>query len=115
MLYLDKQAHLLISRFKPSHALVCSEKWDMIFFTGSTGVGRIVMQAAAKHLTPVLLELGGKSPCYVSKDCDLATTARRIVYGKFSNCGQICIAPGAFSYLSIDLQRFCNSCCMRGS
>ncbi len=69
------------------------EKWDYIFFTGSTHVGRIVYQAAAKHLTPVTLELGGKSPCIVDKNINLENTARRIVWGKFLNLGQTCIAP----------------------
>jgi aldehyde dehydrogenase (NAD+) len=62
-------------------------------YTGSTMVGKIVMQAAAKHLTPVLLELGGKSPTFVDRNCNLAVAARRIVWGKFSNCGQTCVAP----------------------
>lgn len=69
------------------------ERWDLIFFTGSTKVGQVVMEAAAKHLTPVVLELGGKSPTLVNDDADLATAARRIVWGKFINCGQTCVAP----------------------
>ncbi|WP_433707027.1 aldehyde dehydrogenase [Paenibacillus illinoisensis] len=69
------------------------EKFDYIFFTGSTGVGRIVMKAAAEHLTPVTLELGGKSPVIVHKDADLKLTAQRIVRGKFLNAGQTCVAP----------------------
>jgi aldehyde dehydrogenase (NAD+) len=70
-----------------------AEKWDLIFFTGSTNVGRVVMQAAAKHLTPVVLELGGKSPTIVDEDIDLEVTARRIAWGKLYNAGQTCIAP----------------------
>jgi acyl-CoA reductase-like NAD-dependent aldehyde dehydrogenase len=69
------------------------EKFDYIFFTGSTNVGKIVYQAAAKHLTPVTLELGGKSPCIVDNDIHLERTAKRIVWGKFVNVGQTCIAP----------------------
>lgn len=69
------------------------EKFDYIFFTGSTGVGKIIMSAAAKHLTPVTLELGGKSPCIVHEDADLDTAAQRITKGKFSNAGQTCVAP----------------------
>jgi aldehyde dehydrogenase (NAD+) len=69
------------------------ERFDTIFFTGSTAVGRAVMTAAAKHLTPVTLELGGKSPCIVCADAPLETTARRIVWGKFLNAGQTCVAP----------------------
>ncbi|USB34081.1 aldehyde dehydrogenase [Paenibacillus sp. YPG26] len=68
-------------------------KFDYIFFTGSVNVGRIVMEAAAKQLTPVTLELGGKSPCIVHKDADIALAARRIVFGKFTNAGQTCVAP----------------------
>lgn len=70
-----------------------SEKFDVIFFTGSTSVGRAVMSAAARHLTPITLELGGKSPCIVCRDAPLDTTARRIVWGKFLNAGQTCVAP----------------------
>jgi len=69
------------------------EHFDIIFFTGSTRVGRLVMQAAARHLTPVILELGGKSPAIVDADADLAMAARRIVWGKFFNAGQTCVAP----------------------
>ena len=68
-------------------------QWDYIFFTGSTAVGKIVAQAAAVHLTPVTLELGGKSPCIVDGSTSIEKTARRIVFGKFLNCGQTCIAP----------------------
>ncbi|RUT30655.1 aldehyde dehydrogenase [Paenibacillus zeisoli] len=68
-------------------------KFDYIFFTGSVNVGRIVMEAAAKHLTPVTLELGGKSPCIVHEDANLVLAARRIVFGKFTNAGQTCVAP----------------------
>lgn len=68
-------------------------RFDKIFFTGSIPVGRIVYQAAAKHLTPVTLELGGKSPTFVLADCDLKMTAKRIAWAKFLNAGQTCIAP----------------------
>ncbi|MGL5033766.1 MAG: aldehyde dehydrogenase family protein, partial [Microcystaceae cyanobacterium] len=69
------------------------EKFDHIFFTGGTKIGKIVMEAAAKHLTPVTLELGGKSPCIVEPDLDIEVTAKRIVWGKFLNAGQTCVAP----------------------
>jgi aldehyde dehydrogenase (NAD+) len=69
------------------------ERFDSIFFTGSTGVGRAVMAAAARHLTPVTLELGGKCPCLVCADAPLDITARRIACGKFMNAGQTCVAP----------------------
>ena len=67
--------------------------FDKIFFTGSTAVGRKVLQAAAGNLTPVTLELGGKSPCIVDRSADLQTAARRIMWGKILNCGQTCVAP----------------------
>lgn len=70
-----------------------NEKFDYIFFTGSVSVGKIVMQAAAKNLTPVTLELGGKSPCIVHEDANLKLAAKRIAWGKFTNAGQTCVAP----------------------
>ncbi|MCX6305759.1 MAG: aldehyde dehydrogenase [Bacteroidetes bacterium] len=70
-----------------------SQAWDYIFFTGSPAVGKVVMEAAAKNLTPVSLELGGKSPCIVDKDANLKIAASRIVWGKYINAGQTCIAP----------------------
>lgn len=72
---------------------VLQERYDHICFTGSGNVGRVVMEAAAKHLTPVTLELGGKSPCIVDEDVDLDVAVRRIVAGKFMNAGQTCVAP----------------------
>lgn len=74
-------------------------QFDKIFFTGSTKVGKIVYRAAAENLTPVVLELGGKSPAIVSKDADLEVAAKRIVWGKFLNAGQTCVAP---DYLLVD-------------
>lgn len=68
-------------------------KFDYIFFTGGTEIGRIIYQKAAKNLTPCTLELGGKSPTIVDKDCDLDVTAKRICWGKFTNAGQTCVAP----------------------
>lgn len=70
-----------------------AERWDVIFFTGSPALGRTVMAAAAQHLTPVVLELGGKSPAIVDRDADLVVAARRIAWGKALNAGQTCIAP----------------------
>jgi aldehyde dehydrogenase (NAD+) len=70
-----------------------TRRWDYIFFTGSVAVGKIVAKAAAINLTPVTLELGGKSPCIVDHTAKMALTARRIVWGKFINAGQTCIAP----------------------
>ncbi|QRK09532.1 aldehyde dehydrogenase family protein [Archangium violaceum] len=75
-----------------SQALL-AERWDLIFFTGGTQVGRVVAEAAARHLTPTVLELGGKSPCIVDRSADLEVTARRIAWGKYVNAGQTCVAP----------------------
>lgn len=72
------------------------ERFDYIFFTGSPVVGHVVMEAAAKHLTPITLELGGKSPCIVDSTADIAIAAKRIVWGKLLNSGQTCIAPDYF-------------------
>lgn len=97
-------ARMLGSAFPPDYIAVVpgerdiaerllGERFDVIFFTGSTSVGRAVMSAAARHLTPITLELGGKSPCIVCRDAPLDITARRIVWGKFLNVGQTCVAP----------------------
>jgi len=101
---------LIQSTFEPSYIAIVEgdaevskqlleEKYDHIFFTGGTAIGRIIMAAAAKHLTPVTLELGGKSPCIVDADVDIETAARRIIWRKFINNGQTCIAP---DYLLVD-------------
>ena len=73
--------------------MLLEERWDMIFFTGSPALGKMVMEAAAKHLTPVVLELGGKSPCIIDKTANLSVAAKRIAWGKALNAGQTCIAP----------------------
>jgi aldehyde dehydrogenase (NAD+) len=73
--------------------LLLQQKWDHIFFTGSTMVGKIVMKAAAEHLTPVTLELGGKTPLLIDESADLDLAAKRCAWGKFMNAGQTCVAP----------------------
>ena len=73
--------------------MLLSERWDLIFFTGSPSLGKMVMEAASKHLTPVVLELGGKSPCIIDKSADLKVAAKRVAWGKALNAGQTCIAP----------------------
>lgn len=77
----------------PETTELLAEKYDIIFFTGSVPVGKIVYQAAAKHLTPVVLELGGKSPTIIAEDANLDITVRRLVWAKYLNAGQTCIAP----------------------
>lgn len=97
-------ARIIDETFEPGHVALLegdremntallAERFDHIFFTGSTSFGRAVMEAAARHLTPVTLELGGKSPCIVDADADLKIAARRIVWGKLLNAGQTCVAP----------------------
>ncbi|HSP40484.1 MAG TPA: aldehyde dehydrogenase [Gillisia sp.] len=83
----------LIQGGKETGELLLKQRWDIIFFTGSTQVGKIVMKAAAEHLTPVILELGGKSPAIIDETANIALTAKRIAWGKTINAGQTCIAP----------------------
>lgn len=78
---------------REENAYLLEQKFDYIFFTGSKSVGRLVQEKAARYLTPVTLELGGKSPCIVDRSANIALSARRIVFGKFLNCGQTCVAP----------------------
>ncbi|MEL6811256.1 MAG: aldehyde dehydrogenase family protein [Bacteroidota bacterium] len=83
----------------PETTQLLKQKFDKIFFTGSTTVGKIIYKAAAEHLTPVTLELGGKSPAFVTANCHLKRTAKRLIWGKFLNSGQTCIAP---DYVMVD-------------
>ncbi|KAJ6657318.1 hypothetical protein lerEdw1_002685 [Lerista edwardsae] len=91
--YLDKDLFLVVNGGIPESTELLKQRFDHILYTGGCAVGKIVLEAAAKHLTPVTLELGGKSPCYIDKDCDLDVACRRITWGKYMNCGQTCIAP----------------------
>ncbi len=84
---------------REENAALLEQRFDYIFFTGGVTVGKLVMEKAAAHLTPVTLELGGKSPCVVTKDANLKVAAKRLVFGKYLNCGQTCVAP---DYLLID-------------
>lgn len=91
-LFPEKYVSVIEGGRKENEALL-NERFDYIFFTGSVNVGRYVMEKASAHLTPVSLELGGKSPCIVDETADISLAARRIVWGKFLNCGQTCVAP----------------------
>ncbi|KAL1924753.1 uncharacterized protein VTP21DRAFT_4407 [Calcarisporiella thermophila] len=91
--YLDPSAIRVVNGGPTEMTELLRFKFDHIFYTGNSTVGRIIMRAAAEHLTPVTLELGGKCPVYVSKDADINIAARRIAWGKFFNSGQSCIAP----------------------
>lgn len=91
--YLDTSAIRVLEGAVPETSKALEQRFDHIFYTGNGQVARIVMAAAAKHLTPVTLELGGKSPTYVDASADLDVTARRIMWGKLYNAGQTCVAP----------------------
>ncbi|MFE4217095.1 aldehyde dehydrogenase family protein [Streptomyces sp. NPDC056844] len=91
--YLDTDTLTVVEGGVPETTALLAERFDHIFYTGNGTVGRIVMAAAAKHLTPVTLELGGKSPAFVDRGTDLKTVAARLVSGKFLNTGQTCVAP----------------------
>ncbi len=91
--YMDPEAVALFEGGVEETTALLAQRFDHIFYTGNGAVGRVVMEAAAKHLTPVTLELGGKSPCIVDDDVDMDVAARRIAWGKWLNAGQTCIAP----------------------
>ena len=89
----DKNYITMVQGHRDVNQALLAQKFDFIFYTGSPDMGRVVMEAASKNLTPVVLELGGKSPCIVDKDCNIDFAARRIVWGKTINAGQTCVAP----------------------
>src|SRR5439155_6655175 len=91
--YLDRDALSVVLGAVPETTALLEQRWDHIFFTGGTTVAKIVMTAAAKNLTPVVLELGGKSPTIVHSSADLRVAARRIAQGRWNNAGQTCTAP----------------------
>ncbi|XP_058161069.1 aldehyde dehydrogenase family 3 member B1 isoform X1 [Dasypus novemcinctus] len=91
--YLDQSCFAVVLGGPEETGRLLENKFDYIFFTGSPRVGKIVMEAAAKHLTPVTLELGGKNPCYVDDDCDPQTVANRVAFFRYFNAGQTCVAP----------------------
>jgi aldehyde dehydrogenase (NAD+) len=97
--YVDSDAIALVEGGVAETSALLDERFDHIMYTGNGAVGKIVMQAASRSLTPVTLELGGKSPCIVDRTADLQVTARRIAWGKFMNAGQTCIAP---DYVLVD-------------
>ena len=91
--YFDPRAVAVVEGAIPETTALLAQQWDFIFFTGSPAVGKIVHQAAAKHLTPCVLELGGKNPTIVHSTANLEVAARRIAYGRYLNSGHICTAP----------------------
>ncbi|XP_075281765.1 aldehyde dehydrogenase family 3 member B1 [Opisthocomus hoazin] len=101
--YLDNDCFAVVTGGVQETTRLLENKFDYIFFTGSPSVGRIIMAAAAKHLTPVTLELGGKNPCYVSDTCNVQNVARRVAWGRFFNAGQTCVAPD-YVLCSVEMQ-----------
>ena len=97
--YLDSDAIRVVEGAVAETSALLEQRWDHVFYTGNGTIGRVVMAAAAQHLTPVTLELGGKSPTYVDRSANLAVAAKRIAWGKFLNSGQTCIAP---DYVLVD-------------
>ena len=97
--YLDERAVQIVTGGVPETTALLAQRFDHIFYTGNGTVGKVVMRAAAEHLTPVTLELGGKSPAIVTASADIEVSARRIAWGKFVNAGQTCVAP---DYVLVD-------------
>lgn len=89
----DEEYVAVIKGGRKENACLLEKKYDLIFFTGSGNVGKEVLRQCANHLTPAILELGGKSPCIVEESANIELAARRIIFGKFINCGQTCVAP----------------------
>jgi aldehyde dehydrogenase (NAD+) len=98
-IYMDNDAFKFVGGAIPETTALLEQKFDLIFYTGNTMVGKIIHKAANKFLTPVVLELGGKSPVIVDSDIDINLTAKRIMWGKLVNCGQTCVAP---DYILVD-------------
>ena len=105
----DEKYIAVVQGNREVNSMLLEEKFDLIFFTGSPELGKKVMQAAARNLTPVILELGGKSPCIVDKDADIKIAARRIAWGKTLNAGQTCIAPDYLLIHSSLSEKFANA------
>jgi acyl-CoA reductase-like NAD-dependent aldehyde dehydrogenase len=92
-LFIFKECYQVICGGAEETTQLLKHKFDYIFYTGSSRVGKIIHKAANEHLTPVTLELGGKSPCYIDQTVDIPIAVRRILWGKFINVGQTCVAP----------------------
>ena len=107
--YLDPRCCYVVEGGIEHTQILLKIKFDFIFFTGSERVGKIVAKAAAENLTPVVLELGGKCPSIVDKDCDIDLAARRIVWSKWLNCGQTCVATDFALVHEEVFDRFCAS------
>lgn len=97
-----EEAHVYCANAQEDYEQILDQRYDFIFFTGSEAVGKKVMEAASRHVTPLVLELGGKSPCIIEKTADIRLAAKRLSWGKFLNAGQTCVAP---DYVLIDESR----------
>lgn len=103
--HFDSEYISVVQGGRETNSLLFKQRFDIIFFTGSPAVGKVVMKAAAENLTPVILELGGKSPCIVDADANIDVAAKRIAWGKLINAGQTCIAPDyLFAHQSIKVE-----------
>lgn len=91
--YLDSNCYHVVTGGIPETTTLLEQRFDYIFYTGSSGVGKIIQKAASRYLTPTTLELGGKSPVYVDETVDIDLAVSRILWGKFINAGQSCLAP----------------------
>ena len=98
----EKEYVSVVTGGRAENTCLLNEHFDYIFFTGSQTVGKEVMRKASAHLTPITLELGGKSPCIVDKSANIKLAAKRIVFGKFLNCGQTCVAPDYIDHSKVD-------------
>jgi beta-apo-4'-carotenal oxygenase len=97
--YLDSSAYVCVQGGVPETTELLNQKWDKIFYTGSSGVGVLIAKKAAETLTPVTLELGGKNPAIISRFADIRLAARRLIWGKILNAGQVCLSQ---NYILID-------------
>ncbi len=104
--YFDEEYIAIFQGNREINRQLFNERFDIIFFTGNPALGRKVMEAASKHLTPVILELGGKSPCIIDREADIKIAARRIAWGKTLNAGQTCIAPDYLLIHSSQKEKF---------
>ncbi|CAO3690777.1 unnamed protein product [Rhizopus microsporus] len=108
--YLDARAYAVVSGGIPETTTLLEQRFDHIFYTGNGQVGKIIMTAAAKHLTSVTLELGGKSPVFVTSKADLKVTAHRLMWGKYFNVGQTCVAPDYVLVTEDLVEKFIQAC-----
>ena len=108
--YLDQNSYVIVNGAREASTALLELRWDHIFYTGSNRVGRVVAAAAAKNITPVTLELGGKCPCIIDQDVDIEMAAKRILYGKQANAGQVWSSSCQQSGFLLDDHRYVLTC-----